>query len=47
MSSTVVRAAEPLRELPIDPIWVGVGSLVILVALLMATFIFGKGRPHA
>jgi hypothetical protein len=47
MPGHVIRAAEELRELPVDPIWVGIGTLVILVALLTATFIFGKGRPHA
>jgi len=47
MTSTLVRTAEELRELPADPIWFGLVSLAILVGMLIATFVFGKGRPHA
>ena len=46
MLTAVVRAEEELRELPIDPIWVGILTLGAFVVLLMALLIFGKGRPH-
>ena len=47
MTSTVVRTAEELRELPIEPVWIGVLVLGLFVALLCALLVFGKGRPHA
>jgi hypothetical protein len=43
---TVVRAEEELRELPIEPIWVGVIILAAFVVLMIALLAFGKGRPH-
>ncbi len=39
--------SEVVNELPIEPIWFGVGALVLLMVLLAVTLIFGKGRPHA
>lgn len=45
MLSTVVRAEE-LRELPIEPLWIGILTLGLFVALLVALLVFGKGRPH-
>jgi hypothetical protein len=39
--------SEVVNELPIEPVWFGVGALVLLLALLAVTLIFGKGRPHA
>ncbi|MBA2509711.1 MAG: hypothetical protein H0V32_13610 [Nocardioidaceae bacterium] len=47
MLSAVVRAEEELRELPIDPVWVGVIVLGLLLAMLVALLVFGKGRPHS
>ncbi len=47
MLSTVVRAEEELRELPVEPVWIGVLTLVSFAVLLMVVLIFGKGRPHA
>ena len=46
MLTTVVRAEEELRELPVEPVWVGIISLAIFVVLLMALLAFGRGRPH-
>ena len=46
MLTTVVRAEEELRELPIEPVWVGIIILAIFVVLLLALLAFGKGRPH-
>ena len=43
---TVVRAEEELRELPIEPVWVGVITLAVFVVLMLALLAFGKGRPH-
>ena len=39
--------SEIVNELPIEPIWFGVTALTLLLALLVVTLIFGKGRPHA
>ncbi|MDQ3415718.1 MAG: hypothetical protein M3474_01145 [Actinomycetota bacterium] len=47
MLSAVVRAEEELRELPIEPVWVGVLVLGLLLAMLVALLVFGKGRPHS
>ncbi|MBA2739611.1 MAG: hypothetical protein H0U47_08110 [Nocardioidaceae bacterium] len=47
MLSVVVRAEEPLRELPIEPIWVGIIILGLFTAMLVALLVFGKGRPHS
>jgi hypothetical protein len=47
--STILHAtetAERVIEGPPAVVW-GVGFLVGLLALLAATLIFGKGRPHA
>ena len=39
--------SEVVNELPIEPVWFGVIALVLLMALLAITLVFGKGRPHA
>ena len=39
--------SEVVNELPVDPIWFGVAALVLLLALLVLTLVFGKGRPHS
>ena len=46
MLTTMVRAEEQLRELPIEPVWVGIITLAIFVVLLWALLAFGRGRPH-
>ncbi len=46
MLSSVVRAEEELRELPIEPIWIGIICLGVFIALLLALLVYGKGRPH-
>jgi hypothetical protein len=46
MLTTLVRAEEELRELPIEPVWVGILTLAVFVVLLLALLVFGKGRPH-
>jgi hypothetical protein len=40
------ETAERVIEGPPAVVW-GVGLLVALMLLLVATLIFGKGRPHA
>ena len=42
----LTESAERIVEGPPAPVW-GIGALVVLLALLLATLIFGKGRPHA
>jgi hypothetical protein len=46
MLTSMVRAEEELRELPIEPIWVGIITLVVFIVMLFALLAFGKGRPH-
>ncbi len=46
MLSAAVRAEEKLRDLPVDPIWVGVIVLGLFLVLMGALLVFGKGRPH-
>ena len=46
MLTAMVRAEEELRELPIEPLWVGVITLGLLLALMWALLAFGRGRPH-
>ncbi len=41
-----ILAAEQTRELPVDPVVVGVITFVLLMALLLGLLMFGKGRPH-
>jgi hypothetical protein len=47
MTATLLAAEEGHTELPLDPVLIGIGVFVILVALLLITLIFGWGRPHA
>lgn len=47
MLTALVRAEEELRELPVEPIWIGAGALVALVGVLVGVLMFGKGRPHS
>ena len=46
MLTSMVRAEEELRELPIEPIWVGIITLAVFIVMLVALLAFGKGRPH-
>lgn len=39
--------SEVVNELAVEPLWFGVAALVLLMALLVVTLVFGKGRPHA
>lgn len=39
--------SEVVNELAFEPVWFGVIALVLLLALLVITLVFGKGRPHA
>lgn len=34
-------------ELPVAPIWIGIGAFAGLLFLLVIVLGFGKGRPHA
>lgn len=47
MALTLLAAAEAPRELPIDPIWVGILVFALLLAMVVALLMFGKGRPHS
>ena len=38
--------AEETRELPLPPLAIGLIAFGILLALLLVTLSFGKGRPH-
>ncbi|HET6920012.1 MAG TPA: hypothetical protein VFI46_11180 [Jiangellaceae bacterium] len=46
---TILHLTEPAERViegPPPPVW-GIGFLATLLLLLLATLIFGKGRPHA
>lgn len=43
----LAAAEETHTELPIAPIWIGVGTFVILLILLIVVLALGKGRPHS
>jgi hypothetical protein len=42
----MLSAEEPLRHLPAPPIVIGLLSFALLLAMLFAVLVFGKGRPH-
>ncbi|HET6754964.1 MAG TPA: hypothetical protein VFH23_13560 [Jiangellaceae bacterium] len=42
----LTESAELIAEGPPAPVW-GIGVVVVLMGLLVATLIWGKGRPHA
>jgi hypothetical protein len=46
-SSFPVAAAEHTRELPADPLVIGLVAFIGLLVLVVAVLMFGKGRPHA
>ncbi len=39
--------AETPRDLPADPIVFGLLAFGLLLALMLALLMFGKGRPHS
>lgn len=47
MTTIVSLAAETQAETSVPPELVGIGTLAILLALLIGTLAFGKGRPHS
>ena len=46
-SDLTFAAAEPLRDLPVPPIVFGLVTFGILLVLMVALLMFGKGRPHS
>jgi len=47
LNANYLAAEEPLRDLPADPLVFGVIAFVILLAMLVALLMFGKGRSHS
>ena len=47
MSLISLAAEEHTRDLPADPIWIGLTAFVFLLALMAGLLMFGKGRPHS
>jgi hypothetical protein len=49
LTQLVLLAAEETHQeaAGIAPIWIGVGTFVGLLLLLLVVLAFGKGRPHA
>ena len=47
MALTVIRAAETTREIPADPLVFGALAFGLLMVMLLALLMFGKGRPHS
>jgi hypothetical protein len=47
LATTLAETTEPLRELPVDPMWFGIGAIVVFAALLAFTFAFRSvGKRH-
>lgn len=46
-SSLLVAAEETTRELPADPLVFGALAFGLLLMLMVALLMFGKGRPHS
>jgi hypothetical protein len=46
LAPSLAQGAEH-HELPADPLVFGVGAFVLLLAMLAAVLMFGKGRPHS
>jgi len=46
MDQALLLASEAENELPLPPLGIGLIALGILLALLVITLIFGKGREH-
>ncbi len=47
LNANYLAAEEPVRDLPADPLVFGVIAFVILLAMLVALLMFGKGRSHS
>ena len=48
MASTLFLAAEEhTRELPANPYVIGAMTLALLLVMMAALLMFGKGRPHS
>jgi hypothetical protein len=47
MSLISLAAEEQTRDLPADPIVFGLVSFALLLLLMLALLMFGKGRPHS
>ena len=47
MALIVIRAAETTREIPADPVVFGALAFGVLMVMLLALLVFGKGRPHS
>jgi hypothetical protein len=47
MSLISLAAEEQTRDLPADPIVIGLVTFIILLALMAVLLMFGKGRPHS
>ena len=43
----VLAAEEELRHLPVPAVVFGLIAFGLLLAMLLALLMFGKGRPHA
>jgi hypothetical protein len=46
MPVDLMLSAEKLRHLPAPPIVIGLLAFFLLLALMFALLMFGKGRPH-
>jgi hypothetical protein len=47
MKTVILAAVEEHSEPAVHPYWVGVIALGLLIAMLLFTLSFGKGRPHS
>ncbi|MGI8578128.1 MAG: hypothetical protein ACR2KG_09475 [Nocardioidaceae bacterium] len=46
MALTHLMSIEPVRHLPLPPTVIGLVAFLLLLALMGALLMFGKGRPH-
>jgi hypothetical protein len=44
LSAVATESEEHVNELPLDPIWLGLGGFGVLVALLLITLSFNRQR---
>ena len=47
LTTVWAQGAEETHELPAEPIVFGLVAFAILLALIVAVLMFGKGRPHS
>jgi hypothetical protein len=45
--TSLAADGEHLRDLPVPPIVIGVGTFVLLMMLITVVLIYGRGRPHS